>query len=609
MDIAVTRQLQTSVAVDGDAIAASQAGTLWGLFCERVRRSPEGIAYRDYEPDDGDWRDHTWRAIGERIDRFRGALARENVRTGDRVAILLPNGIDWVCLDLAAHAMGLVTVGLYLHETAATNAYILGHSDARVALLDTEVRWQSLEPLRSQLPLLERVWIRDAGSATPSIEPIVRKLVDVLANAPEPPLPHPAAPSDLATLIYTSGTTGRPKGVMLSHFALLWNVQATAKIVPPRRDDVFLSILPLAHAFERTVGYYLPISGGCTVAYARSAQDLREVLVAVRPTAMLGVPLFYERMSAAIRTRVAGSFAKRHLLRIAATVGWRRFEATQHRGNAGLGVRLLWPILKHYVAMPVLAAFGGRLRVAASGGAPLNRDVARLLVGLGLPFVEGYGLTEAAPVVAMNGLEDNLLGSVGRPLQGVEVKLAAEGELLVRSPSLMTGYWKDDAETARALDPMGWLSTGDVAAIEDGRIFIRGRLGEMIVLSIGEKLNPNVVEAELTRDPLFEQAMVVGDQRPFLIAIMVLNADAWKHFAADKGIDPERPNRAESKIEVLARIKPNLATLPRFAEIRAVHLTMKPWTIEAGLLTSTLKIKRDVVLKLFAKEIDALYGE
>jgi long-chain acyl-CoA synthetase len=609
MDIAVTQQLQTSVATDGDVIAACQAGTLWGLFCERVRRSPEAIAYRDYDPDEGGWRDHTWGAICARVDRFRAALAREDLKVGDRVAILLPNGIDWVCLDLAAHASGLVTVGLYPHETAASNAYILGHSDARLVLLDNEARWQLLWPQRSEFPLLKHVWFRDAGSAVPTADPMVRKLADVLANAPEPPLPHPAEPSDLATLIYTSGTTGRPKGVMLSHFALLWNVQATATIIPPRRDDVLLSILPLAHAFERTVGYYLPISGGCTVAYARSAQDLREDLVAVRPTAMLGVPLLYERISAAIQTKVAGSFAKRSLLPIAAAVGWRRFEAAQHRANPGLGVWLLWPILKQYVAMSVLRAFGGRLRVSASAGAPLNHDVARLLVGLGLPLVEGYGLTEAAPVVAMNGLDDNLLGSVGRPLRGVEVKLAAEGELLVRSPSLMTGYWKDDAETARALDPMGWLSTGDAAEIEDGRIFIRGRLREIIVLSIGEKLNPNVVEAELTRDRLFEQAMVVGDRRPFLVAIIVLNADAWKRFAADKGIDPEQPNRADSKIEVLARIKPNLANLPRFAKIRAVHLTIKPWTIEAGLLTSTLKIKRDVILKLFAKEIEALYGE
>jgi long-chain acyl-CoA synthetase len=599
-------------AVSDDAITARQATTLWGLFRERTRRSPDGIAYRDYDRTQGGWRDHTWRTVSERVDQFRAALAQENITAGDRVAVLLPNGIDWVCLDLAAHGSGLVVVGLYPHDTAASNAYILGHSDARLIVLDSEARWQSLWPFRSAFPSLERVWIRDArGSPAPSATgPIVRELADVLANTREPPSQHPATPSDFATLIYTSGTTGRPKGVMLSHYALLWNAQASAAVIPTRRDDVFLSILPIAHAFERTVGYYLPMMGGCTIAYARSAQDLPEDLITVRPTAMLGVPLLFERMSAAIWAKVAASVAKRSLLRMTASIGWRRFVAAQHRASPGLAVRLLWPMLKRYVAMPVLAAFGGRLRVAISGGAPLDQGVARMLIGLGLPLVEGYGLTEAAPVVAANGLDDNLPGSVGRPLDGVEVKLTSKGELLVRSPSIMMAYWKDDAETARALDSTGWLSTGDVAEInEDGRIFIHGRLTEIIVLSIGEKVNPNVVEAELTRDSLFEQAVVVGNRRPYLAAVIVLNAEAWRLFAADKGLEPQRPNHAASKIELLARITSLLVALPRYAQVRAVHLTLEPWTIEAGLLTPTLKVKRDVVVPLFAKEIDDLYAK
>jgi long-chain acyl-CoA synthetase len=595
-----------------DVINAREAGTLWGLFVERVRRTPDWIAYRDYDRAAGGWRDHSWKTIAERVDQFRAALASEGLRNGDRVAILLPNSVDWVCFDLAAHAAGLVVVGLYPHDTAASNAYIIGHSDARLILLDTEVRWQSLLPLRSELPLLDRVWIRDVASGTvPTIGLIVRKLADVLAAASvsQPPLPQPAAPSDLATLIYTSGTTGRPKGVKLSHFALLWNAQAAAAIVPPRRDDVFLSILPLAHAFERTVGYYLPMMGGCTIAYARSAQELRADLVTVRPTAMLGVPLLFERMAATIRTRVATSFVKRGLLHIATALGWRRFEAAQHRAGLGLAAPLLWPLLNRLVARPVLAAFGGRLRVAISGGAPLDPGIARLLIGLGLPLVEGYGLTEAAPVVAANGLDDNLPGSVGRPLQGVQVTLSPENELLVRSPSLMTGYWKDDVGTVRAISRTGWLSTGDAAEIKDGRIFIRGRLREMIVLSIGEKINPTVVEAQITQDPLFAQAMVVGDRRPFLVAVIVLNADAWQRFAADNGLDPNQPNHTVSKINVLARITPLLAALPRFAQVRAVHLTLEPWTVEAGMLTPTLKIKRRALLPLFAKDIELMYTE
>ena len=602
---------QTKGYVGGsDLVTADLAATLWGLFCERVRRSPDAVAYRYHDSTAGEWCDYTWRMIGGRVDHFRSALSCEDLRAGDRVGILLPNGIDWVCLDLAAHALGLVVVGLYPHETAAGNAYILGHSGARLVLVDTPTRWQALRPFRSELPSLDRVWIRDSsdGSLEATSGLIVRELGQILADASSPPPPHPAAASDIATLIYTSGTTGRPKGVMLSHFALLWNAQATAANIPPWRDDVFLSILPLAHAFERTVGHYLPMMGGCTVAYARSAQELPADLAAVRPTALLGVPLLFERMSAAIQRSVAGSFAKRNLLRIAAELGWRSLEAKRRGGGSGLPARLLGPVLKRWVAKPVLAAFGGRLRVAVSGGAPLERGVGHFLIGLGLPLVEGYGLTEAAPVVAANGLDDNVLGSAGRPLEGIEVKLTAEGELLVHSPSRMAGYWKDDAATARTLDPTGWLSTGDLAEIRDGRIFICGRLKQTIVLSIGEKVNPNIVEEALTRDPLFRQAVVVGDRRPFLAAIIVLDSDVWKRFAADNGLDPELPNHKASRIKVVARIAQLLAALPKHAQVLSMHLTLRPWTIDDGLLTPTFKVKRGAILPLFAKEIDELYG-
>lgn len=603
-------QTQTVPAATGDVIAAGPAGTLWGLFCERVRRCPDAIGYRDHDPHAGRWRDHSWQAVAARVDRFRTALAAEALEPGDRVGILLPNGLDWTCLDLAAHALGLVVVGLYPHETASSNAAILGHSGARLLLVDDDARRQSLAPFRPDLPRLRSIWIRDAAPdrPKPAGDATARSLAEVLAMTGAPPPPHPATSGDLAALIYTSGTTGKPKGVMLSHFALMWNAAAVASLIPPRRDDVFLSVLPLAHAFERTIGYYLPMMGGCTVAFARSVKDLGEDLITIRPTVLLGVPLLFERIAAAIRASAAKSFPTRTLLRLAATVGWRQFEAAQGRGGAGLAARLFGPILERTVAAKVLARFGGRLRVAVSGGAPLNEEDGRLLISLGLRLVEGYGLTEAAPVVAANGLDDNLPGSSGRPLQGIAVKLGGDSELLVRSPATMTGYWQDEGATARALDPEGWLSTGDAADIRDGRVFIRGRLKEMLVLSVGEKVNPVAVEAALTRDPLFSQAMAVGDRRPFVAAVIVLDAEEWRRFAADRGLDAERPNQAASRMELLARIGPLLAALPRHAQVRAIHLALEPWTIAAGLLTPTLKVRRGAVQKLFAQEIDALYA-
>jgi long-chain acyl-CoA synthetase len=325
---------------------------------------------------------------------------------------------------------------------------------------------------------------------------------------------------------------------------------------------------------------------------------------------MLGVPLIFERICAAVRAKAAGNAAKQTLLQLTVAVGWRRFVAAQRGSRLGPGARLLWPLLERLVAMPVLAAFGGRVRIVFSGGAPLDQGIARMLIGLGLPIMEGYGLTETAPVVAVNRRDDNLPGSVGRPLDGIEVKLSSEGELLVRSPSTMAGYWKDDERTKKAVDTAGWLATGDVAEIRpDGRIVILGRLADMIVLSIGEKVNPNVVEAEIARDPLFKQAVVMGDRRPHLIAVIVLNADAWTLFATERGLDPRQPNQEASKIELLARIALLLAHLPRYAQVRAVHLTLEPWTLEAGLLTPTLKIKRDRIFPLYAKEIGDLYAK
>ena len=592
-------------------ITAAQAQTLWGLFRERVRRSPDAAAYRQYDPAQGRWIDHTWAMVSERVDRFCAALAMADMKPGDRVAVLLPNGIDWVCFDLAAHGLGLIVVGLYPHDTAASNAYVLGHSGAQLLVLDTDARWKSLWPLRADFPALGRVWVCAirAPLTAPADGPNVQGLGDALANAAMPPAHYPVAPSDVATLIYTSGSTGQPKGVMLCHRALLWNAQASAAVIPPLQSDVFLSILPIAHAFERTVGYYLPMMGGCTVAYARSAQHLADDLAAIRPTVMLGVPLLFERMAAAIRAKVTTSAIRRILLQTTVSIGWRRFLACQERGGLGLATRLIWPFFDRNIARPVLAAFGGRLRVAVSGGAPLEQSISRILIGLDLPLVEGYGLTEAAPVVAANTFDDNVPGSVGRPLQGVEVKLGAQDELLVRTPSVMTGYWRDNIRTQQTLDSAGWLSTGDIAALKEGRIYLRGRLADVIALSIGEKVNPNIVEAELTSDALFRQALVVGDGRPFLVAVIVLDADSWRLFAANEGLDPGQPNHPASKLELQARIVPLLEGMPRYAQIRAIHLTLEPWTIEAGLLTPTLKVKRNRVVPLFSDEIDEMYAE
>lgn len=594
-----------------ELIGVETARTLPGLFLERVRRTPLAVAYREFDPARGVWRNHPWQAMEAHAAEFQTGITALGLKAGDRVAVLLPNGVDWVSFDLAAQGLGLVVVPLYSHDSVANSAFILGNSGAKLALLDTAERWRALVAHVSQFPALEHVWIRDAatGASAGADRPQAAPMPTALAERGQAFQAGDFDPSSLATIVYTSGTTGRPKGVMLSHRALLWNAEGACAFVPPRPEDLFLSVLPLAHAFERTVGYYLPMMGGSTVAYARSVQDLRQDMLTLRPTVLLAVPRLFERIHEAVRVRAETSALRRRLLALTVSLGWRRFEGTQGRG-AGLGVfeRLLWRVLDRVVAKKVRAAFGGNLRVAVSGGATLPTDVAQFLIGLGVPVVEGYGLTEAAPVVTAASLDDNLPGSVGRALRGIRLKLSDRGELLVHSPALMKGYWKNEAATAEAIDPDGWLHTGDLAELKGGWVFIRGRLKEIIVLSTGENVSPTLVEAELTKDTLVKQAIVVGDGKPFLVGILVVDEDNWRAFAAAIGVDPADLDHASAKASVLRRLSERLMDMPRSAQVRAIHLTKEPWTIESGLLTPTLKAKRRPIETKYASEISAIYA-
>ncbi len=588
-------------------IRAEDVQTLPGLFREVVSRSPEARAYMTYDADAQTWREITWRAMAARADRFRAAMEALGLEFGDRVALLIPNGIDWVCFDMAALRLGLVVVPLFSYDSPSNHAFILRDSGARLVLVDTTERWQAIADLDEPLTDIEQVWVRD-GSSAPLAHPL-KQLADLL---PEPAVPSTeilVRPDDLATLIYTSGTTGRPKGVRLSHAAMLWNAYGVAKFITPRSDDVFLSVLPLAHAFERTVGYYLPMLAGATVAYARSVELLREDFSTVRPTAFVSVPRLYERIHAAIRDPAAHGWIVRRLVDIAARVGWQHFEWKQGRASRpSVFIQIARIVLNQLLTKRVLGVFGGRLRVAASGGAALPRDVSQFLIGLGLPLVEGYGLTEAAPVVTATALTDNFPGSVGRPLEGCEIRLSDEGELLVRSPGLMQGYWNDPQRTAAAFDANGFLKTGDIAEIRDGRVFIRGRLKQIIVLSTGENINPEPIEAAIQRDPLVQHACVIGDGKPFAIAVMVLHQGPWQRLAEDLNVDPSVPNLPVVKAELMKRISSRLEDFPKPAQIGGIHLVLDSWTVQNGRLTPTLKVKRRAIEADYLGEIRALYA-
>ena len=599
-----------SSAPDIDIIGCNVAGTIPGLLLHRAERLPNAVAYSEFRK--GTWRDVTWQEMARTVARYRIALDQAGMVRGDRVAVLLANCIDWIAFDIAAMANGLITVPLYIQDGAANIHFILTNSGVRLCLIDSTERWNKLASVIAPNGPLTEVWARSGDQPPHSVDGTgVRRLADVLRDAEGDPGPLRCAAQDIATLIHTSGTTGRPKGAMLSHHALLWNAEAVTEFIPPLTSDVFLSLLPLAHAFERTMSYHMAMMGGSRVVFARSTETLRQDLLDVRPTILIAVPRLYERIHNAIQSKAAQSPLRTWLTRRAAEIGWQRFEARHGKADPPGAVTrfLVWPLLERLVARPVLRAFGGRVRVAVSGGAPLSTDVSRFLIGLGLPLVEGYGLTEAAPVVTATTLDDNAPGSVGRPLRGVEIRLGREGELLVKSPSLMRGYWQDPAGSAAAIDGDGWLHTGDIAEFRTGRLFITGRLKDLIVLSTGKKVASTSIEAAIETDPLFEQCCVLGNNRATIVAVVVLCRSRWETFAKLHDLDPNAPNTPAATAAILTRITEATRDQPPFAKVRAVHALLQPWTVEDGSLTPTLKIKRQVVADRYRTEIEVLYAQ
>jgi long-chain acyl-CoA synthetase len=592
-----------------DIIDPASVGTLAGLFRERLRRTPDAVAYRHFDAQARQWRDLRWSDMAREVARWQAAMQAEGLVAGDRVAIILRNCPEWVIFDQAAAGLGLITVPLYTQDRPENSAYILQNAGARLLLIEGQGSWGRLETVHARLEGLAR--ILSLTPVRPRIEePRLRTLDRWLPDGERELQARDGKPDELATIVYTSGTTGRPKGVMLSHHNILWNAHSALRLVPAYREDLFLSFLPLSHTLERTAGYYLPMMTGSTVAYNRSISELGEDLRQVRPTVLMSVPRIFERVHGKI---MAGLEQKsplaRRLFRLAVETGWQHFEHRQ--GRAAWSPRLLLqPLLHRLVGAKVMARLGGRMSRAVVGGAPLSTGVAKLFIGLGLPMLQGYGLTETSPVLSVNRLEDNDPASVGVPLPDVELRIGDEDELLARSPGVMIGYWKDPEATTTIVDDDGWLHTGDKARIDQGHVYITGRIKEILVLSNGEKVPPADMEMAIGMDSLFEQVMVLGDNRPYLTALVVLNPEHLEPLARAKGLDPgDERTLAHPDIQqfVLERISVRLDPFPGYARVYKVHCQTRPWTVDDGLITPTLKLRRSRVMEVFEKEIDGLY--
>jgi long-chain acyl-CoA synthetase len=592
-------------------ITPEQAGTLSGLFYERVKRTPETVAYRHYDPVADEWKDISWSEAGSEAARWQAALASENLQPGDRVAIAMQNCPQWVMFDQAALANGLVVVPLYTQDRAENIAYILQNAGAKVLLIGHQEHWDALQHVWDQLGFLTRIISLEHINTTGHPDSRLRIVGEWLPDEAELMRVN-WDPDSLATVVYTSGTTGRPKGVMLSHRNILWNAYRSLQVVERDPDELFLSFLPLSHTLERTAGYYLPMMLGATVAYNRSIPQLAEDLLAVRPTILISVPRIFERVYNKIHAGLEEkSPIARSLFNLAVNIGWQRFECQQGRASWSPKL-LLWPLLNKLVASKVMEKLGGRMRLAVVGGAPLSHDVAQLFIGLGLPMIQGYGLTETSPVISVNPIENNDPCGVGCLLEDIEARIGDKDELLVRGPGVMLGYWANEKATRDILDEDGWLHTGDKAKLEHGQLYITGRIKEIIVLANGEKVPPADMEMAITADPLFEQAMIVGDNRPYLSALLVLNPEQWALFAKQLGFDAEDLEACNSSrvceaiLEHVARLT---SAFPGYASIRRVHCQLEPWSIDDGLITPTLKLKRNKVYERFVQQIEDMYKD
>jgi long-chain acyl-CoA synthetase len=591
-------------------IPEAVAVTLDGLFRERVKRTPDLVAYRDYNEQHGNWRDYTWAQINHQVARWQAALENDGLKPGDRVAVMLRNSPEWVSYDQAALGLGLVVVPLYTQDRPDNVAYIINDSGCKVLLIEGPEQWQEFAGARAQLAGLIR--ILTVKPVTSSGDGRLKSLADWLPDQGGETRHVPRDPQVVATIVYTSGTTGRPKGVMLSHHNILSNAEGACSVLVAGHDDIFLSFLPLSHTFERTCGYYLTIMTGSQVAYSRGIPQLAEDLQAIRPTLLVSVPRIYERVYGRIRAALdEGPPAKKKLFLLAVKVGYARFEHAQGRGPWKASF-LLWPVLNALVAKKILARLGGHMRVAISGGAALPPDISRVFLGLGLTVLQGFGMTETSPIATANRPDDNVPESVGKTIPGVQVRIGESNALLIKGPNVMLGYWNNPEATKAILGPDGWLNSGDTARIDaEGHVYITGRLKEIIVLSNGEKVPPVDMEVAILRDPLFEQVMLVGEGKPYLSVMAVVNTDHWKKACAEMGLDAASSATLRSKQAeeiALKRIAAQLKEFPGYAQVRRISLSGEPWTVENGLLTPTLKLKRAKVMEMFNAQIDNMYA-
>ncbi len=564
---------------------------------------------------DGTYVSLSWRETAEKIVALANGLIKViGIEPGDRVMVISENRPEWLIADIAIKTMGAISVPAYTTNTAPNHLHIINDSGAKLAIVSTPELAAPLIAAAVEADHKLQVIVIDDPDSVIHSEIETKSWEDVLEAGRDSSMPahvSTAQRDDMCCIIYTSGTGGLPKGVMLTHGGILCNCDGAAEVfrVLGVDKDIFLSFLPLSHAYEHVGGLYLPITLGAQIYYVQRVDTLVNAMAEVRPTIMTAVPRLYETMRGRINQGLKSqSNFRKKLFQKTVDIGTKRYKDP---ANLTLLERLLDVICERLVRTKVRERFGGRLKALVSGGAPLNQDVGIFFTALGVRILQGYGQTESSPVISVNMPDNNKLHTVGAPLRGVECKIADDGEICVRGELVMKGYWNDPDATIAAIDEDGWLHTGDIGHLdEESAIVITDRKKDIIVNSGGDNISPQRVEGILCLEEQIGQIMVFGDRRPYLTAVIVADEDWYKRWAKENNKPAELDALAEDQ-EFLAEISSAVShaneNVSIIEKVRKHIVSPHPFTVENGQMTPTLKVRRHAVLREFRETLEALY--
>ena len=606
------------MAENAHAIDTATVTSLPGMFFAQAKRLGERAFL--WAKVDGVYRPHTWNAVAERVAAAAHGLKAAGVKAGDRVMLVSENRPDWLIADLAIMSIGAIAVPAYTTNTAVNHLHIINDSGSKVVIISTP---QLARPVIAAAAESDRrllLYVMDepektmrADAASQAWE--VRAWSDLLAHGANQASPPPDVVTlkrdDVCCLIYTSGTGGLPRGVMQTHGNILCNCMGALEVLRPLGigDEVFLSFLPLSHSYEHSGGQFFPISLGAQIYYAERVETLTTNLGEARPTLMTAVPRLYESMRARILQGLkTQSAVKRNLFQLALELGQKRYETPE--------AMTLWDKARDKVCDALVRAkvtkrFGGRLKAMISGGAPLNYDVGVFFIALGVRLLQGYGQTEAGPVISANLATKIKLKTVGPPMKGVDVRIADDGEILVRGELVMKGYWNDPDGTIATIDADGWLHTGDIGRLdEDNYIEITDRKKDIIVNSGGDNVSPQRIQGILGLEEAIGQAMAYGDKRPYITALIVPDADFASAWAKQHNVSDDLAALAHNgdfKTAIGKAVENANKQLSAIEKVRKFTLATQAFSVENGQMTPTLKVRRHAILREYRGALDALY--